>query len=536
MDRPASHVEWARTRLPAWTAAVVVAGTLLWLAFDQGGYFEDRRLTAAVVLWVTLAVLALVELPRLRLSTPALIAIGALVLFTAWTALSTGWTSDAPRGERLVDLDLLYVAIFGLGLLIVGNGRNARVVLLGALAVGTAVMAAALWARLHPGTFGSPPADAQPRGFRMEWPFGYWNALGGLGGMTAVLAVGLAADPRSRILVRAVASGAAVVCLVAAYMTFSRGSIVAVAAGVVALLALGVHRSSLVASLVAIGAGTAVLVARLESVPALTTDPTAGHGIARAGEVFTPFLVAVVLAVAAGQATLAAGDRSVALTDLLRRARRPVAIGAAALLAVTAFGAYVVRADAIEGRTATALEDTGDWISRQWDEFNRPGVPLPAAEGSARLDSAGGTRADLWSVAWDSFLDHPLRGAGAGSYQVRFFQDRTVDENVQNAHSIEYETLGELGLVGMALLLTFLGGIAGAVVRSRRRRLSLPTTQTAAAGAAVVVWLVHASVDWDWQMPAFTGLALVIAAPLFPRGRRGRRRRRRRYGAATAGP
>jgi hypothetical protein len=33
---------------------------------------------------------------------------------------------------------------------------------------------------------------------------------------------------------------------------------------------------------------------------------------------------------------------------------------------------------------------------------------------------------------------------------------------------------------------------------------------------------VHAAVDWDWQVPALTGTALVLAAALFPEGRRRR--------------
>jgi hypothetical protein len=33
-------------------------------------------------------------------------------------------------------------------------------------------------------------------------------------------------------------------------------------------------------------------------------------------------------------------------------------------------------------------------------------------------------------------------------------------------------------------------------------------------------------VDWDWQLPAITGVALLAAASLFPEGRRVGRRRR----------
>jgi hypothetical protein len=33
----------------------------------------------------------------------------------------------------------------------------------------------------------------------------------------------------------------------------------------------------------------------------------------------------------------------------------------------------------------------------------------------------------------------------------------------------------------------------------------------------VISWLVHACIDWDWEMPALTGCALVLCATLFAR-------------------
>ena len=522
--------ERVRRSAPPLLACAIVATTLTWMAFHQGGYFEDVRLTGAVVLWVALAALCAVELPRLRLSSPALAALAALALLVAWTALSTTWTSDPVRGERLVDLDLLYLAIFAIGLIAAGSGRHARELLFAALMACAIVMGAALWARLHPGTFGSPQPE-QVIGYRMDWPLGYWNALGGVGAMGGILALGFAADGRSRPLVRALGAGTSALCLVACYLTFSRGSVVAFAVGVLVLLVLGVHRSSLVASLLVVGVAVAVLVARLETIAELTTDPRAGAGAAAAGRSFTPLLLGILVAAAATQYALAIGDRSAAVADLVRKARRPVTVLVSGLVVLTCLGAYVLRADAIEGRVAEAIEDTQSWLDRQWDEFNRPGIQAEAEQGSARLDRTAGTRSDLWAVAKGAFTSAPLKGTGAGSYQVVFFRERTVSENVQNAHSLPYETLGELGVVGFATLLLFLGAIIVAAVRSRRRRLALPTTQTAAAGAAVAVWLVHASVDWDWQMPAFTGLALLIAATLFPAGTKRRRRRTLQQGA-----
>lgn len=522
--------------IPPLASTAVVTGLIVWLAFHQGGFFEDARLTAAVAAWAALAVVCGIELPNLRLSAAALVALAALALLAGWTALSTSWSLDPLRADRAVDLALLYVALFALALFAVGTGRYARVVLLAAAAAATAVCGVALWARLHPGAFGSPLPDLRVDGYRMDWPLGYWNALGGVGSLGLALGLGIGADPRSPVVVRALAAGAATVCGVAAYLTFSRSAVIAVAVAVVVLIALGAHRASLVATLLVVGVAVGIAIARLEATPALTTDPARAPGQADAGATMTPILALLVVAAAGVQATLAIGNRSAAVADLARRTARPLAIGVSALVAAAAIGGYVLRADAVEGRVSNALRDSGDWIDRQWDEFNRPGAQREAERGSARLDTAGGTRADLWGAALDGFAAAPLRGEGAGSYQVRFFRERETDDTVQNAHSLPLETLSELGLVGGILILTFLGAVTRALVLSRRRRLALPSSQTAAAGAAVAAWLVHASVDWDWQMPALTGLALLIAATLFPAGRRRRRRGARPGGRPGAIP
>ena len=76
--------------------------------------------------------------------------------------------------------------------------------------------------------------------------------------------------------------------------------------------------------------------------------------------------------------------------------------------------------------------------------------------------------------------------------------------------------LGELGLVGLALLLVALGvPLVLAVMR-------LPGGERhayAAFLAAALTLLVHAGVDWDWEMPAvflwfFAASGVVVAAPV----------------------
>jgi O-antigen ligase len=90
---------------------------------------------------------------------------------------------------------------------------------------------------------------------------------------------------------------------------------------------------------------------------------------------------------------------------------------------------------------------------------------------------------------------------------VWWLRYRPISESATDAHSLPLQTLGELGIVGLALLLTFVGGVALAAARAMRSRPGL------AAGpvAALVVYIAHAPLDWDWEMPAVTLVALVLA-------------------------
>jgi hypothetical protein len=70
--------------------------------------------------------------------------------------------------------------------------------------------------------------------------------------------------------------------------------------------------------------------------------------------------------------------------------------------------------------------------------------------------------------------------------------------------------LAELGLAGLA---AFLALVAGVALAGRR---ALKTSPALAAGpvAATLAWFLHASIDWDWQLPAVTLPALVLAGAL----------------------
>ena len=113
------------------------------------------------------------------------------------------------------------------------------------------------------------------------------------------------------------------------------------------------------------------------------------------------------------------------------------------------------------------------------------------------------------------------------------------------AHSLVFETLAELGIVGFAALATFFG--AALVAGVRRIRAPGAVAEAGPALALLVVGLAAAAVDWTWDLPAVFGSTVVAAALLTgpatlpgpdpgppSRQARGQARRRRGFAGGVA--
>jgi O-antigen ligase len=141
----------------------------------------------------------------------------------------------------------------------------------------------------------------------------------------------------------------------------------------------------------------------------------------------------------------------------------------------------------------------------------RPAQGTPAAGATpARLASADSNRYGYWRVAVRSWSAHPLAGVGASGFRVEWRRERTVADPARDAHSLPLETLAELGLIGFALL----GAWAAGVAHGARAAWRAAPAAAAGPAAALALWAVHACLDWDWEMPALTLVALALAAAL----------------------
>jgi O-antigen ligase len=124
----------------------------------------------------------------------------------------------------------------------------------------------------------------------------------------------------------------------------------------------------------------------------------------------------------------------------------------------------------------------------------------------------GENRPHYWRVAWREFEQNRLLGSGAGTFDRYWLHYRTVGSFARDAHSLYLETLAELGPIGLVLLLAALG-VPLLVLRGRRD----PVVATAAAG--YVAFLVHTTVDWDWELPAVTLAGVICGSSLLVAGR-----------------
>ena len=507
---------------PALPAIAVVIFVLLRLGFDDGGYFPAAYTSAGAIAFIALGVL-IVRPPPQRLSTQALVAVGALAGFACWTGLSRLWSvvPDVP----LLDMRraMLYFALFGLGLLAADIGRNARVLVWSVLAAVVAICGAGLLSRLQPDLVSSATDPFVAVFYRLDHPLGYWNAFGALASLGAVLAAGLAADARGHVILRSAAAGASLLLVVAMYLSLSRGAWLALIVGVVVLMAITPNRWTQLLTLAIVGAAAAVAILRLDGYPALVLDPKAENGQAAQGSTYTTELVGLVLAAVAAQAALCLVRVPRHLERQMAMLRKVSIVAGAVVLVLVAVAGYAAKGQDAEGGVTAAVDDTTAWLDRQWEDFLNPTANASEGTGAARLVSAKGARSDLYRVAIDGFEERPLTGGGAGSFEVRYARERDVDVKSRDAHSLPLEILSELGAVGMLLLLAFIGSVAIAARRSIAGKGVIRPAEAAAVTAAFAVWLGHASVDWDWEMPVLTGVPIVLSAALFQRGRRRRK-------------
>jgi hypothetical protein len=491
-----------RRAVPVLATAVLLAGPTI-VAFYTGGYFDGARAAATAVAWALVLLLAVAGPLPLPRSGPGRVAAAALAGLAVWTAISIAWAPVIDPALDAVQRALLYLGVLLAGVAVLRDRRLARAVE-PALAAGAAIVIGyGLAGRLLPGIVELDRSFVA--GGRLEQPLTYWTAEGLLAAMGFVLCVRLAGDSSRGRALRAAAAAACAPLGAGVYLSYSRGALAVAVIGLIFLLAAVPTGSQLRAAVTGLAAAlvASACSAAFRGVAALEGSEAAQE---RDGAIVLVLLLAAMLVAALATRRATAAERP---GRLVFAARLPAVAKAATLLCVV-------------GLIAGGLVESAGRRSESAEA--RP----------SRFATVSSLRYEYWRVGGEAFLEEPLPGNGAGSFRVIWRQEREVNAGAVEVHSLALEMATELGLPGLLLLGLFLGavGVAG------RRALEADAPLAPAACAVCGMWLLHALIDWDWQIPAVTLPAIVLAAGLLAEAERAQRgvRRQRSSSPTTRTP
>jgi len=476
-------------------------GLLVYTAFSAGGYFAGTTAVAAVLVAVVLAVhLTVAERPFAGLSGPLAVAVGALGLLATWTLVSASW-SHAPA-HALLEFDrvLLYLLVLVLCGSQARTPENVRWVVRGLAGAAVLVCVAALASRLLPDVVHTSTTVVNER---LGWPLTYWNSLGLIAVFGGLLCLGLASDEREPAASRVLAASGLPLASAALMLTFSRGSFAAGAIGLLTFAFLARPRAVLIALPALLPAMAVAAAQAYYSDLVQRADPTGPASVAQGHELALVVAACVLWAAAMRAATLRL-ERRAARVRARPRVRLALRLSAAVLVAaaVVAIGPLDVTARA----------------QHQYHRFVGGAAVQHQGDVRARLSDPGNNgRLKAWRTSLDAFADGPLHGFGAGTWQHLWAERRTTSFTMIDGHSLYLEMLAELGCVGFALL----GAALVAMLTALASRVRGPDrTLHAGVLAAGLVWMLHAGLDWDWEVPAVTlgffaigGIALAAREP-----------------------
>jgi tetratricopeptide (TPR) repeat protein len=439
------------------------------------------------------------------------VALASLAALAGLTALSIAWSLHPSESWVETNRTLAYVAVFasGIGAVRIARERWASI-LAGVL---LALLAISLWGlatKVAPAWLAADETYA-----RLREPYGYWNAVGLTAAMAVPLCLWLGTRANGHRLLNALAWPLLALFGVTLLLSFSRGSIVAAAFGIAIWLTLVPLRLQSLAVLVPSGLATAAVTAWAFGRSALTDDRVALADRKDAGlELGLILLAMIVLLLAAGFLIQLRAERH----PLPEPTRRRIGGAAIALLAAAPVIALGALAFSERGITGTVSDRVHDLTSTNVTPQNSPG----------RLVETSSVRSIYWRRAVDVWKQHPVAGAGAGAFAQSQLRFRKQPARAMHAHGYVFQTLADLGLLGLAVSLVALAAWAlaardtlnlrrGRVIGSRAdwspERIAL-----SALGLVAIVFGVHSTLDWTWFVPAVAMTGLFCAGWVAGRG------------------
>lgn len=500
--RLARRFSGGTNRVPPTLALICVVLLAAWMGDAEGGYFVGEWGPSAFVLAALVLFVSAVGFFRSTKLRWAILALGLLAAYAAWTSASLLWSPNKGDAWLGAGQTLLYLLVFWVAVALVALGASRRWVLTASV-VGPAVIAALTLA-----TLGSR-LDELFANSRLTGTVGYYNGEAAFLLVPFWVAIYLGGSKSLNPALRGVVLAGATLCAELAVLTQSRGAMVALALSLIVFFLLSGQRLRGLLALAPVAAALVVTFPRLNAVYLRFLD-----GGDPAGVLNQVSSSVWLTAAGAGMYGLAWGlmDRRWRLPTGVTRIAGGVAL--AGVLVVFGAGGAVLN-ERTDGAPVAAVQ-------QKWEAFKSDDTS--GQESSRYLSASGSGRYALWQVAWEDFERHPVLGVGTQNYEATYYQLREAQiGSVRQPHMLPLEILGERGLVGGVLFFGFLAVCLGVSLSSRFRDLrSEGKAQVGALVAAVAYWFVHSGADWFWQLPAVTLPAFVYLALLVSPWRVGR--------------
>lgn len=511
-----------------WAAPLAVLFVVwLWTAFSSGGFQPRQWLPAAMVLGLFGLVVSLVIAYPRRPGRVSLAVLAFFALYLLWVALSALWAESTTRVWLEATRTCMYLLVLALTLVFLTHRDARKVFRYLLMAAAFVLLAACVW-RL----WSAHSTAALFIENRFSYPVNYPNNAAALFVIGFWPLIWLAAGPEERAPVRGLALGLATGLLGLTVMTQSRGAIWSLALTVVVTFLVSPARLRTLLYLIVPGL---LLVYQF---PYLNRYWLEGSGAVGGALGARTLLVASIVAAVVG--TLAAFvERRILAGAWVKTVRLKPILGGIFLVGTVAavlYGAITLTSDA-----GGPLK----WISQTWQQFSGQGRVQSQDDSNTRfamLSSSG--RVGIWQVAWKEFESAPVLGVGADNFIFEHDRLRTTEiYKPQHAHSIELQVLGETGVIGGVFafggILLALGSIMWprCCVGWRGARatwLRRPNSRSSDNGmhsdvqrwdgdpisygwemallVGVVYWIVHASVDWLWQMAGVSIPVMLFVA------------------------
>ena len=501
-------------------------GVWLWLVYSSGGFIAHQWLPPSLCLGVFgLIVSLLVAYPR----RPGQLSLTALLMFggySIWVAVSALWADSTTRVWLESGRTFTYLLVFALAVIYLSDQGARRIFRYLVMAAGCVLLVVCVWKL---GTTANI-AGLFYSGNRLGYPVSAPNHAAALLLVAFWPLIWLAAGPEERAPVRGVALGLATGLLGLSFMTQSRGAFWTLGITLIFMLIISPARLRTLFYLIVPAMLMVYVFPRLNRYW-LEGPESVGGALA----------VRTVLAAAV---TAAFVGMILALLEKWVRVSRRMKVVFGTLVLVAAVWGLVYGATALTRDAGGPLE----WASQTWRQFTGQTAPDTASESHSRftqLSSSG--RVGIWQVAVQEIEQAPVLGVGADNFVFQYQRLRTSETyKPQQAHSFELQVLGETGVVGGVfafggILLILWGllwprcaaGWRGARESWLRRRGATSGAQAATAApasnlrwgkdslaygwemallAGAAYWLLHASIDWLWQMAGVSIPAVLLAA------------------------